>query len=43
MHEVWWGWTEWPQRALETATELAERAIDLDPASAEAYGLWARF
>jgi adenylate cyclase len=39
MHEVWWGWTEWPQRVLARAKELAETAIDLDPASAEAYGL----
>ena len=39
MHEVWWGWTEWPARALARAEELAETAIDLDPASAGAYGL----
>ena len=39
MHEVWWGWTEWPERALARAEQFAETAIDLDSANAGAHGL----
>jgi adenylate cyclase len=42
MNDFLWGWTEWPQRAIERANELAGKALDLDKDSATAHALRAQ-
>jgi len=34
--DIWWGWTEWPRVALETAHARADRALALDPRNVQA-------
>ena len=41
MNDFWYGWSEWPDRAIERAKEMAERGIGLDTESASAHALLA--
>ena len=39
MDAMLFGWTEWPTRALESAKELAQKAVDLDDGEAGGHAL----
>ena len=39
MDAALFGWTEWPTRALESAKELAQKAVDLDDGEAGGHAL----
>jgi class 3 adenylate cyclase/TolB-like protein/Flp pilus assembly protein TadD len=41
MNDFWYGWTEWPQRAIERAHALAEQAIGFDARNASVHTLLA--
>ncbi len=41
LDDMKYGWTQWPERALEAAAKAADRAITLDPLNAAAHALQA--
>jgi TolB-like protein/Flp pilus assembly protein TadD len=41
MNDFWYGWTEWPERAIKRAQEVAEQAIRLDVRNASVHTLLA--